>query len=190
MDTCFYIIDNENRIINVSGNWRAFALENQGGESCHPDRVMNEPIWKFIAGNETRYLYELCLAKVRAQQQPLILPFRCDAPDRRRYLELKMTPLAREKVAFASRILREEPRERVQLLQHDVVRSEEMIKMCSMCKKVNIAENVWIEVEDAIIDLKLFEKKILPRISHGCCQPCYEIAMVEIRKLAGGPPLA
>jgi hypothetical protein len=65
-----------------------------------------------------------------------------------------------------------------------------MIKMCSMCKKVKTAENVWLEVEDAIIDLKLFEKKILPQITHGCCQPCYEIAMVEIGKLAGGTPMA
>lgn len=182
MDTCFYIIDNENRIINVSGNWLAFALENQAGESCHPDRVINEPIWKFIAGNETRYLYELCLAKVRAQQQPMILPFRCDAPDRRRYLELEMTPLAREEVAFASRILREEPREKVLLLQHDVARAERLIKLCSMCKKVEISKDVWIEVEDAIAAMGFFLEEKLPQITHGCCQPCYEIAMAEIKK--------
>ena len=133
---------------------------------------MNEPIWKFIAGNETRYLYELCLAKVRAQQQPMILPFRCDAPDRRRYLELKMTPLAREQVAFASRILREEPREKVQLLQHDVARSEAMIKMCSMCKKVELSKDVWLEVEDAITVMELFlRRKCCRRLPTAAASP-------------------
>jgi hypothetical protein len=186
MKTCIYTIDNENRIINVSGNWLSFALENQAAESCHPDRVINEPIWKFIAGNETRYLYELCIAKVRSQQQTMILPFRCDAPDRRRYLELKMTPLAQEQIEFASRIIREEPRENVKLLQIDVSRSDALIKMCSMCKKVKMSESVWIEVEDAIHVLRLFEEDFLPKITHGCCLPCYEIAMDEIRKLKGG----
>ena len=186
MTTCVYIIDNEDRIVSVSGNWLSFALANQAGEICHPDRIINKSIWNFIDGNETRHLYELCIAKVRSHQQTMILPFRCDAPDRRRYLELKMTPLEREQIEFASRIIREEPRENVKLLQHDVSRSDAFIKMCSMCKKVKISKNVWLEVEDAITALKLFEKKILPNITHGCCPPCYEIAMDEIRKLTGG----
>lgn len=185
MDTCFYTIDCENRIVSVSGNWLSFALENQGGEDCHPDRVINEPLWKFIDGHETRYLYELCIAKVRDQQQSMILPFRCDAPDRRRYLELKMTPRPQEQIEFASRILREEPREKVQLLQQDVARSETLIKMCSMCKKVKISENIWLEVEEAITVLGLFAEEKLPRITHGCCQPCYDIAIAEILKFTG-----
>lgn len=186
MDTCFYTIDGENRIVSVSGNWLSFARENQGGESCHPDRVMNEPLWKFIDGNETRYLYELCIAKVRGQQQTMILPFRCDAPDRRRYLELQMTPRPQEEIEFASRILREEPRETVQLLQNDVARAETLIKMCSMCKKVEISKDVWLEVEDAIIEMGFFLKEKLPQITHGCCKPCYEVAMDEIKKFTGG----
>lgn len=186
MSTCVYIIDHENRIVSVGGDWLTFAMENQAGESCHPDRVINESLWKFVNGSETRYLYGLCVAKVRSHQQTMMLPFRCDAPDRRRYLELKLTPLAREEIEFASRIIREEPRENVKLLEHDVSRSDALLTMCSMCKKVKVSENVWLEVEDAITALKLFEEEILPEISHGCCRPCYEIAMDEIRKLKGG----
>lgn len=186
MSVLVYIIDNENLIVSVSGNWLSFALENQAEASCHPDRIINEPINKFIDGIETQHLYDLCIAKVRAQQKTLILPFRCDAPDRRRYLELKMTPLADEQIEFSSRILREEPRETVQLLQHDVSRSDEIIMMCSMCKKVKTSENIWLEVEDAVTALRLFEEELVPRISHGFCPHCHKTTMAEIRKFTRG----
>lgn len=182
MNTCSYIINNQNLILGVSGNWLSFAQENEAEESCHPDKVINEPLNKFIDGIETQQLYELCIAKVRKHQKTIFLPFRCDAPDRRRYLELKMTPLAHEQIEFASRILREEPREPVKLLQHDAARSDELIMMCSMCKKVKMSEHSWLEVEDAVTALRLFEKEILPQISHGFCPPCYETALIEIRK--------
>lgn len=182
MGTCFYTIDSENRIVSVSSNWLSFALENHAGESCHPDRVINEPLWKFIDGSETRYLYELCIAKVRNQKRSMILPFRCDAPDRRRYLELKITPRPREEIEFASRILQEEPRETVKLLEHDVARSGTLIKICSMCKKIELSKDVWLEIEDAITVMEFFLAEKLPRITHGCCKPCFDVAMDEINK--------
>lgn len=186
MNSCVYIIDKQNLIVSLSGNWLSFARENQAEESCRPDRVLHEPIWKFIDGEETSYLYQLCLAKIRSQQRPMILPFRCDAPDQRRYLELQMTPLAQEQIEFSSRILRVEVRERVKLLEPDAPRAETFIKMCSMCKKIKIAEKIWLEVEEAVATLGLFGEEPLPRITHGCCPPCYEIAMAEIRACSGG----
>ena len=185
MNDCVYTIDHQNRIVRVGGNWLAFAAANQGGKRCHPDRVLNQPLWNFIAGDETQYLYSLCLAKVRLHQQTIVLPFRCDAPDRRRYLELTITPLSHEQIEFTSRILREEPRREVDLLRCDAPRSEELIKMCSMCKKVRIPEDGWLDVEVAIAALHLFDLTILPQITHGVCPPCHAIALEEIRRLNG-----
>jgi hypothetical protein len=178
-----YVIDEQDRIVSLSDNWLSFAMENQAGESCHPDRVINESIWTFIDGREATHLYQIFLAHVRLSQKPVILPFRCDAPDRRRYLELKISALPRKHVEFASRITREEPREDVGLLHCDVPRSDEIITMCSMCKKVKTFEHGWLDVEAAIVSLRLFERTVLPKISHGICPDCLVISMDEIERL-------
>lgn len=54
-----------------------------------------------------------------------------------------------------------------------VERSEEFVIICSWCKLVEV-ESGWLEVEEAIDKLGLFDEPVLPRISHGCCSPCFE----------------
>ena len=178
-----YVIDENDRIVSLSDNWLSFATENQAGESCHPDRIINESIWAFIDGSEATHLYQIFLANVRSSRKPVTLPFRCDAPDRRRYLELKISPLPRHHVEFASRITREEPRENVGLLQSDLPRSDDFVTMCSMCKKVKTTEHAWTDVEAAIVSLRLFERPVLPRISHGICPECLIVSMEEVERL-------
>jgi hypothetical protein len=51
-----------------------------------------------------------------------------------------------------------------------------------MCKKVELSENTWVEVEAAVISLKLFERNKLPQISHGLCADCFKAGMAEIEK--------
>jgi hypothetical protein len=45
--------------------------------------------------------------------------------------------------------------------------------MCGWCKRVAIGD-AWMEVEDAVSELRLFERKVLPDISHGICPDCLE----------------
>jgi hypothetical protein len=176
-----YVIDAEDRIIEVSENWLSFAQENQAGESCHPDRVINRPIWQFMDGFETKDLYRLVFSTVRGQGKAVTLPYRCDAPDRRRFLELDIVPVPREHLQFISRIIREELRESVELLRPDLPRSNELVKMCCLCKKVELPANDWVEVELAIVSLRLFEGDAPPRISHGYCPACHEVVMAQIQ---------
>src|SRR5262249_46498900 len=53
MSRFIYVLDKQDRIINVSDNWLLFAQENKAGNSCHPDLVINKSIWEFIDGSET-----------------------------------------------------------------------------------------------------------------------------------------
>jgi hypothetical protein len=169
MSTYICVIDEGDRIVSVSHNWLSFAQENQAAESCHPAKVIKEPIWNFIDGLETTHLYEIIIAKVRSKKRTVTLPYRCDAPDRRRYLELRIAPVPQEHIEFASRIIGEEPRDRVKLLQSGDPRSDELIKMCSMCKKVELSGDNCAKVEVAVVTLRLFEENKLPQISHGFC---------------------
>lgn len=182
MNSYVYIIDRNDLILSVSDNWALFAEENKAIQSCHPIAVINKPIWNFLGGDETHFIYKLLIEKVRANFVSLKLPFRCDAPDKRRYLDLLITPIQEKQIKFTSYIRREEVREPVELLKTGIKRSGEFIRMCSMCKKIEVTTDYWEEVETAVISLMLFEKHELPRITHGLCTGCFNIAMAEIEK--------
>ncbi|MGQ9666509.1 MAG: PAS domain S-box protein [Anaerolineae bacterium] len=49
--------------------------------------------------------------------------------------------------------------------------------MCSWCKRIQLSEGRWAEVEEAIRDLHLFDKYPVPQISHGICPECRDRAM-------------
>jgi hypothetical protein len=183
--TYIYLIDNDDRIVSVSDNWLSFAQANQAAESCHPDRVVNASLWDFIDGVETKHLYEILMKNSRATNKSITVPFRCDAPDKRRYLELTITPVPQLRLEFASRVIREESRNTVDLLKAEVERSGQFVRMCSMCKKVASSASEWVEVETAVVTLKLFELDKLPRISHGLCPECFEVGVAEVEKLHG-----
>ena len=181
--TCCYHIDGKDRIVSVSDNWLVFAQENEAAESCHPEKIINRSIWEFIDGIETQLLYDIVLKNIRRTNKSVRLPFRCDAPGKRRYLELRITPVLKGTIEFASTIIREELRDSIEMLEFDIPRSDELVRMCSMCKKVELPGNCWVEIEAAIVTLKLFEKLKQPQISHGLCHDCYILGMAEVDKL-------
>jgi hypothetical protein len=164
-------VDASNRIIWVNEAWQDFARESQ--VEYLVNMMARKPLlWSFISGLETRYLFEAMLAKVRQGKGSLSLPFRCDAPDRRRFMEMKMQLVENGVVVFSNRILRLEFREPVQLLGDEVARDERFLCSCSWCKKIELSGSNWVEVEDAVRVLELFAEKTLPKISHGICPRC------------------
>jgi hypothetical protein len=52
--------------------------------------------------------------------------------------------------------------------------------MCSWCKQVRLAEAVWVEVEEALVQLGLLELESLPQITLGACQACYADIMLAL----------
>jgi hypothetical protein len=87
-------------------------------------------------------------------------------------------------VTFRSELLRTEPRSPVELLRSDIEeRSDEFIRICSMCKKIAISKTKWEEVEVAVEQMQLFELKRLPQFTHGVCPSCYKVAMRELDSL-------
>ncbi len=172
-----YRINKENIVTYVSDNWLSFAQENHGGEKCHPDFVRGQSLWDFIADHETRYIYENIIQKVRESKHCIKIPFRCDSPDKRRFLELSIIPLEGEEIEFQSKIIKIEEREGINFLRNDIARSGEFLRMCSFCKKMAISKEEWVELEIAVAVLKLFENTQLPKISHGVCPSCYKAYM-------------
>jgi hypothetical protein len=183
MPVCEYVIDGDDRIVTVCDNWLRSALQNQPDILIKLDSVLERSIWDSIEGPEAQFIYKTLLANIREKRHPITLPYRCDTLDKRRFLELTIIPLAFSHVKFISFCKHEENRTAVPLLDPGFPRSPEYVRMCSMCKKVAITGDYWAEVEVAIVSLKLFEKPVLPQITHGFCPECYRTALAEIEKL-------
>jgi hypothetical protein len=178
-----HIVDKNEFILSVSENWRSFSEENFGAETCLPENAVGSSLWSHIRDIETKHLYEIILQKVRRYQRQATFSFRCDSPKERRFLELSVIPMKDGTVEFKSRIIRTESRKPVVLLNPDKERSDDFVRICSVCKKIAISETQWEEVEIAIQKLKLFEKYELPQFTHGVCRPCYDATMAELDKL-------
>ncbi len=175
-----WIVNRDDKIVLVNQDWLAFARENATPHLVE-EAVINRDLWHFIADKETTYLYKMVLERVRTQKPHLIIPFRCDSPDCRRFMEMTISHLPEDAVKFQSRILKQELREAVRLLDISVSRSSHFLPICSWCKKIEVSPERWLEVEDAIKTLDLFVNENLPQLSHGICNSCFEQVSKSLR---------
>lgn len=171
-----YSVDRNDRITDVSQDWECFARDNQGSGLAAP-LVIGKSLFKFISNPDTQEVYRMLMIRVRTSCQPLSFPYRCDAPDRRRFLQMDISPLRDNGLRFDSCIVREETREPVALLDVNTPRSSKILIVCSWCKKVRLPEGYgWVEVEDAVDRLGLFDAARLPMLSHAICPHCRNVA--------------
>lgn len=79
-------------------------------------------------------------------------------------------------VVFETKVIREEKRPPVSLLSRSAPRSIDHMRMCSWCNKVDVSfgANDWVEVEEAVRRLRLFELVQVPQLTHGICDACLE----------------
>lgn len=167
-----YRLDGLDRLIFANLNWFDFARENGADALLDQRLTLGKPIWSFISDPTIRQLFRKLGEKVRKTATAVTLPFRCDSPDCRRFMEMEIRPRAKDGIEFRSRVLREERREPIQLLSADRDHSEGTLIMCSWCKKVSVPALGWVELETAIKGLNLFCASPYPQISHGICEDC------------------
>ncbi len=166
-----YVVDADDTIISVSDSWPVFARANDASESI-ASRVVGTSLWQFIEGREVQHLFRVVLQRVRENDTPVILPFRCDSPGMRRLMRLIISHQIEGRVQFDALLVREEPRAPIALLGSGPREGRAFLAMCSWCKVVRVAPEVWLEVEDAIVRLGLFRTSLLPAITHSICPRC------------------
>ena len=171
--TISYRIDRSDTIVWVNETWNTFAQSNGWNEA---DSVLGRPVWEFVAGRETQLIWRELLARARTGVA-IQVPFRCDAPAVRRYLQLAIKPAKSGEVFFASTTDRLIERNPLALLSAHYAEGEP-IRCCSWCKRFD-AEG-WVEVEEAVERLGLLEQDIRP-VTHAMCADCE----ASLRSLAG-----
>lgn len=165
-----YRLDDTNSIEWVNSDWDHFALEN-GAKHLVNQNVLGTPIWEYIAGTETRHLYKCIFDRIRKNEIEVEFPYRCDSPNIRRYMEMRILPQPNRRLEFKNRIIKEEKGETIPLLDFTISRSHELIRMCSWCKSIETGDG-WAPLEEAIAVMQLFDSTRLPEITHGMCSNC------------------
>lgn len=174
-----HTVDPEGNITAVNDEWVEFAREN-GAPQLVREAVAGRALWEFMEGMETRHISRLLLDKARRSGKGLTIPYRCDSPDLKRFMEMEIVPLDNGTVEFRSRILKVEKREPVRLLDPNAGRGDEFLTICSWCRRARIASE-WVELDEAVKKLDLFSSASLPQLTHGMCQDCGKL----IRKKTG-----
>ncbi|MCX7770323.1 MAG: hypothetical protein N2202_04480 [Proteobacteria bacterium] len=175
-----YRINNDDIIYSIEGAWDKFALENDGLPDNKSTNILGNPLWRYIKDFETKHIYKLIIDHVRLLKKEITIPIMCDGPDTKRFLDLTIIPLDNGKIEFQSLIKKEVKRKPVSILKKIVKREGNFLKMCSYCKTIKVDETTWMETAKAVKYLKIFNKPVLPHISHGICPDCYNNIMKEL----------
>lgn len=181
-DTYGYEIDVHNRIVAVDEAWLAFARDN-GAVALTRDKVIGEHLSHFVIGWRACDLYTNLFAVLRSSGARVSLPFRCDAPDTRRYMALEIAPQSGGRLKLAGRLLHSLARRRVPLLDLTLPRNGQWHIICAICRRLRVHADTWREIEDALGDPYSVPAEGLPQLSHDVCADCTE----ELRKAANAP---
>lgn len=167
-----YRIDSEDRIVSVNSAWEEFARRNHGAHLL-PPAILGSRLWDSIREPTTRNIYRNLVSRIRKGSGPAEFLFRCDSPGVRRLLAMRVAPAVDGLVSFSVRTIAEEEREEVLLLDPTMRRKKDLVAICSWCLRLAVGDQEWIEIEDAVSRLGIFENPELPRLSHGgICPRC------------------
>ena len=187
-DRLSYAIDGSDRIVSVNNEWAAFAQSNAGTELLPPG-ILGTSLWTAIQDASTRELYRLILRRVRAGTTDVVFQFRCDSPGHRRLLEMRVERGAEEYVKFSTTTVAREERIAVPLLDATQARSDDLLTVCSWCMCVVLPDETWVDVEQAVAKLELFDAAQLPLVTHGMCPRCFDVMSSAIADTnAAWPP--
>ena len=169
-DAIAYGVDARDVLTFVNAAWDDFALGN-GGETILSSQVLRRPLWDFVADETTRLLYASLLKQVR-RGHAVQFDFRCDAPDCERLLRMDVTPGANQSVGFSTRTLWTRTAKRPMAIERARDDAEsELLRSCAWCARIRVGAE-WVSLEQALERLRLFERSVVPGISHGICDAC------------------
>ncbi len=175
--TIIYRIDAQDRIVFVNDGWKQHA-ESNGYNDFDSGDILFQSLWDSISDDASRQIYREILENVRLNKS-VVFPFRCDSPECRLFLEMQIEAHGDE-VQFETRVLKTEQRPAQKILDSEISRSDEMLRICGWCKKIDVGQDNWKEVEIAVSELGLFKQEKLPQLTHGICPECFRSVKKQI----------
>lgn len=169
-DDIQYSIDKNDCLVDLNDNWDLFAVEN-GSDNLNKSAVYGIPIWNFISGDETKYVHQVLLKRVKSKGSIKNLAFRCDSPECKRFMAMDISCKEDGLITFRCKLIKTEARN-LPSFSSNSGNNKHFIRMCSWCNKIDIGQEEWVEIEDAVNRLELLEKDQLPAFTHTMCNVC------------------
>lgn len=143
--------------------------------------IRGTSIWDHMHGEGVHHLMRKLIGHVRQTRQQIVVPFRCDAATTRILMELMITPADKEGLHVSTCVVRTEERVVPILFDETVVFSNGWVVFCSWCNCIKVSEELWLEVEDAIKVLELFDDvNKRPQVTHGICDECATVVLDDL----------
>lgn len=166
-----YAIDDQDRLIRLDEGFYRFGEENGWDEVGDS---LGRSLWDFVAGQEVQRLQRMLLRRIRDGVRDVELPFRCDAPELSREMDIRIVADSSGRVVlFSARLRSERRREPQPLLDPRAPRGGDFLPMCAWCDRF-LVEGEWVEVEEAARRLELFRRGEMPTLDHSICPECSE----------------
>ena len=166
-----YAVDRSDVIAYVDHWWVAFASEN-GAPELQESSVVGRVIWEFIHDEPTISLYREVHDHVRASGHAVEVPFRCDSPTLKRYMQLTIIPGNEGQLLYESKVIRTVPQHCEKLLEQTAQRSKSFLTMCSFCKRCLLEPSGWLEMEDISLRLRMDDEPSVPELHYTVCPNC------------------
>lgn len=164
-----FVLDTENGIARVGGAWDEFALDNDAPDLCG-QAVTGKSLLDFVSGKVTRaYLLRL-IDRVCAGGEPIELDYRCDSPETRRFMRMRISEQQDGGLRFQHRLLRAEPREVAVHFYRPAERIRGCYVRCSMCNLIQVGD-AWGEAE-SLLPARELRKAVA--VIYGICQVCMQ----------------
>lgn len=181
-----YRLDARDCLTAVNEAWVAEAHAAPEPTLAAPS-VLGRNLWQLIHDFPVRHLFTALFQRLRAGEVPeAAYIFRCDTPAQRRLHRLRITPAPEAALDFESAILAVQPRPPVSLLDSATPRSAEFLRICGWCKRVPLAGDRWVEIEEALAHLDSLDRVPVPALSHGICPRC-ERTLLKLLDQPAGP---
>lgn len=165
-----YTIGSDDVITHVSDAWVRFAEENEAPELSAPN-VVGRPIWDFVQGSTVRRLYGDVFRQLREERREVLIPFRCDSPNRERHMDLLLQCPDGGEILASGQLLFESLRDPVQLFARRSPRSPDTLPICSLCRRFLVLGE-WMTAADALRRTRLLNHEPLPVLDETVCGRC------------------
>ncbi|MEQ8329208.1 MAG: hypothetical protein RH859_01970 [Longimicrobiales bacterium] len=164
-----YRVDAEGVLVATGGDWTAFA-EEAGAPELRSDLVVGRPLDDFVSGRKTRAVYRALRERITDTGRPVTFPYRCDAPELRRWMTMEMRPLPGGQTLFRTWPTAVESRPAAPVGHRKGSKGRRLL-MCGWCKRV-VLGSAWYEIEDALARSPLHDGATSLRVNHGICARC------------------
>jgi hypothetical protein len=191
-NTISYWLDENNIIRRVDEGWDNNLDETTRSERTTSSGIIGKPLFEFICDDTTRMYMQALLQLIRVKPQTLLRPYRCDTPEHKRFLQMRISCDDQGWVQISHEFLKSELRAKRVLFKtvpsgqvptsqqpdsklaeeqtHSAENLENIFIRCSLCNRLHDVElGYWREIED--ISLVADLEQPIP-VRYGVCLKC------------------